>query len=296
MKKVSISSWAIPQPIDQLAAGAKKLGFDGISLGGFPPFGANAKLLDTPDKITTYKRHIQENGIEIADYAIDIWQWDALTQTQEWRSAFTDAIHFAKILDLTDIIRIDTDSAPQLPDGMTYRQVKDFYIKQFKEMAQEAAELNLTIAWEFEPGFIINEPRSVAEVVKAVDEPNFGLCFDTCHAYNVALGLNGIEPDVLEGGILEFIDLVSGYIKLVHVIDADGTLNHDNTSEHVPFGEGKIDFDQVIPALLNQGKYTGDWWAIDLCEWPDAWAVTAKCKKFVDRFNKKYSEVGEGHE
>lgn len=289
MKKVSISSWAIPQPIAELNEGAKKLGFDGISLGGFPPFGPNPESIDTPEKLEAFRKLFTDNNLEVADYAIDVWAYDALTQTSEWRSAFTKAIQFAKKLNLTKIIRLDTCSKPELPVGMTYADVITFYVKNFKEMAQEAAELGLELAWEFEPGFIINEPSKVAEVVKAVNEKNFYLCFDTCHAYNCALGLNGLEPEVLSGGILEFIEMVKGYIGLVHVIDADGTLNHDNTSEHVPFGDGDIDFDEVIPALLSTGQYTGDWWAIDLCEWPNAWEVTEKCKVFVDQFNKKYN-------
>lgn len=288
MKKVSISSWAIPQHIEELCKGAKELGFDGISLGGFAPYGANADLQKTPEEVAAYKKSFADTGLEVADYAIDLWAYDALKQTKEWRAAYTRALKFAKEFAMTDIIRVDTDSKPVVPEGMTYDEVKKFYIKNFKEMAREAAEYGFKVVWEFEPGFIINEPSNIMEVVKGVDEENFSLLFDTCHAHNCALGLNGIEPEVLNGGILEFIEMAKGYIGFVHVIDADGTLNHDNTSEHVPFGDGDINFDKVIPALIEVGEYKGDWWAIDLCEWPDAWGVTGKCKKFVDAFNEKF--------
>lgn len=288
MKKVSISSWAIPQPISQLCEGAKKLGFDGISLGGFPPYGANPDLLDTDEKVEACKKSFTDNGLEVADFAIDVWSYDSLRQTKEWREAFTRQRQFVKKFGLTNIVRLDTCSKPELTDGMTYKEVKQFFIKHFKEMAQEAASLGLKLVWEFEPGFIINEPSNIVEVVKEVNEPNFSLLFDTCHGYNVSLGLNGIEPEVLKGGILEFIEMVKGHIGFVHVIDADGTLNQSNTSEHIPFGEGKINFDEVIPALMEVGGYKGDWWAIDLCECPNAWEVTGKCKEFVDKFNEKY--------
>ena len=56
MKKISLSSWAIPQPLDQLVAGAKKIGYDGISLGGFPPFGAHPDLVDTQAKKDAQRR------------------------------------------------------------------------------------------------------------------------------------------------------------------------------------------------------------------------------------------------
>ncbi|MDD3361233.1 MAG: sugar phosphate isomerase/epimerase [Hespellia sp.] len=288
MKKISISSWAIPQHIDELCKGAKKIGFDGISLGGFAPYGADADLQKTPEEVEKYKKAFIDNGLQVADYAIDLWSYDALTQTGEWRAAYTRALEYAKTFNMTNIIRIDTDSKPELPEGMTYKEVKEFYIKNFKEMAQEAATYGFEVVWEFEPGFILNEPSNIVEVVKKVDEKNFSLLFDTCHAYNVALGLNGIDPEVLDGGIMEFIEMAKGHIGFVHLIDADGTLNHDNTSEHVPFGDGKIDFDEVVPALMDIGGYKADWWAIDLCEWPNAWEVTEKCYEFVNMINQKY--------
>lgn len=288
MKKVSISSWAVPQDIHDLCRGAKELGFDGISLGGFAPYGANGELQKTAGEMEEYKKAFTDNGLEVADYAIDLWAYDALAQTKQWRAAYTGALRYAEKFAMTDIIRIDTDAKPVLPAGMDYADVKDFYVRHFKEMAQEAAEYGFRVVWEFEPGFILNEPSHIIEVVKRVDEDNFSLLFDTCHAYNCALGLNAIEPEALPGGIMDFIRMAAGCIGFVHVIDADGTLNHDNTSEHVPFGEGKIDFDAVIPALMDIGGYRGDWWAIDLCEWPDAWGVAGKCKRFVDDFNRKF--------
>ncbi len=292
MKKISISSWAIPQEMKELTVGAKKMGFDGISLGGFPPYGANQNLLDTDEKLAEYVGYFKDNELEVADYAIDVWAYNALTKTAEWRKAFSECLAFADKLGLTKIIRFDTCAPPKLPEGMTYEEVKAFYIKHFKELSQEAAKYGQQLVWEFEPGFIINEPEHVLDVVKRVDEPNFKLLFDTCHGYNCALGLNAIAPNAaLDGGIMEFIKKANGYIGLVHVIDADGKLNHDNTSEHVPFGDptGLIDFDEIIPALMSEGGYVGDWWAIDLCEWPNAWEVTETCKKFVDRFNRKFS-------
>lgn len=289
MKKISLSSWAIPQPLDQLVAGAKKIGYDGISLGGFPPFGAHPDLVDTQAKKDALVKLFKDSGMEVADYALDMWKYDSLKMTKEWRAEYTRALKLAKELNLTDIMRVDTCTPPVVPMGMTYQEVKDFFVKHFKEMAQEAAALGFKVVWEFEPGFIINEPRNVIELVDRVNEPNFSLLFDTCHAYNCALGLRHIEEGLkLEGGILEFVRMAKDRIGLVHVIDSDGTLNETGTSTHAPFGEGNINFDEVIPAFLHEANYKGDWWAIDLCEWPNAWEVAEDCFKFVDAFNRKY--------
>ncbi|OPZ69608.1 MAG: hypothetical protein BWY81_00360 [Firmicutes bacterium ADurb.Bin467] len=82
--------------------------------------------------------------------------------------------------------------------------------------------------------------------------------------------------------------MAKGRLGLVHLIDSDGTLNDTGTSTHAPFGQGYIDFDEVIPAILNVAGYETDWWAIDLCEWPNAWEVAEECFKFVDLLNRKY--------
>ncbi len=290
MKKISLSSWAIPKPLPELVEGAKKIGYDGISLGGFPPYGAHPDLVDTAEKKEALVKLFKDNGMEVADYALDMWKYDSLKMTDAWRAEYTRTLKLAKELALTKIMRVDTCTPPKLPEGMSYDEVKAFFVKHFKEMAKEAAALGFDVVWEFEPGFMINEPKNVIELVDAVNEPNFSLLFDTCHAYNCALGHRHIEPGMkLEGGMMEFVRMCKDRIGLVHVIDSDGTLDHTGTSTHAPFGDGFIDFDEVIPALLDEAGYKGEWWAIDLCEWPDAWAVAEDCYKFVDKFNRKFS-------
>ena len=117
MKKISLSSWAIPQPLDQLVAGAKKIGYDGISLGGFPPFGAHPDLVDTQEKKDALVKLFRDSGMEVADYALDMWKYDSLKMTEEWRAEYTRALKLAKELNLTDIMRVDTCTPPVVPMG-----------------------------------------------------------------------------------------------------------------------------------------------------------------------------------
>ena len=137
---------------------------------------------------------------------------------------------------------------------------------------------------------MLNKPSEVVEVYKGVAEQNFSLMFDTCHAQMCAV--NGArhmgQKEILKGGIIEFIGMVKDMIGIVHLIDSDNTLHGDETSTHAPFGQGVLNFDEIIPALLNKANYKGDWWEIDLCFWPDAWNATEMCKKFVDGLNAKY--------
>lgn len=297
MKKVSIGSWAYifgeyaknPIPLRTICERLKDLKFDGISLGGFRPH-AHPDDWGTPEKMAELKSMLKDNNLEVADYAADLWSVNAILQREEYLTIFNKNVDFCDKMGF-GIIRVDSDAPPKLPDGMTYDAVKAYYVKLFKECAQIAAKKNLMLIWEFEPGFIINEPKNVVEVAKAVNEPNFKILLDTCHAHmSAVVGANHIEPGcTLKGGIVEFCEMLDGMIGIVHVIDSDGTLNSQNTSTHAPFGLGVINFDEVIPALLDKAHYTTDWWAIDLCEWGDAWESTAMCKDFVDKeINEKF--------
>lgn len=295
MKKVSIGSWAYvfgafkddPVLLPQLAEKLDELDFDGISMGGFAPH-ADPDLYDTPEKREELKELLKKYNLEVADFAADLWSVNALTDPDKWIDLFAKNAEFASDMGFK-VIRVDTGAPPVLPEGMTYEEARAVIVDNFKKISKIAAEYGLDVVWEFEPGFIINEPKYIVQTYEEVNEPNFSILFDTCHGHMSAVeGARHIEPDVLDGGITEFIEMLNGKIGLVHVIDSDGTLNGEGTSTHAPFGLGVIDFDTVIPALLDKGGYKGDWWAIDLCEWPDAWNVTEECKKYVDKINQKY--------
>ena len=108
--------------------------------------------------------------------------------------------------------------------------------------------------------------------------------YDTCHGQMIAVVGARQEGarEVLPGGQLELIERLSGRINHIHLIDSDNTCHkdadgNDETSAHPPFGDGVIDFDAIVPRLAKE-KLPHDWWTIDLCFYPDAWAVTARCK------------------
>ena len=296
VKKVSIGSWAYvfgeyadnPVLLPELCRELNRLKFDGISLGGFKPH-AHPDIYDTPEKKAQLKKLFEDYDLEVAEFAADLWSVDSLKQNEEWLKLFDKNIAFMADLGFR-IIRIDSGTPPILPDNMTYDDVKDFIKDMFRKCARKAAQEGIEVVWEFEPGFMINEPENVIDVVKDVNEPNFKLLFDTCHAHmGAVVGARHIEDGkTLKGGIVEFCEMAKDLIGIVHLIDSDGTLNEAQTSTHAPFGVGVIDFDEVIPALLDRANYKGEWWAIDLCEWPEAWKVTAESKAFVDKINEKY--------
>jgi sugar phosphate isomerase/epimerase len=145
------------------------------------------------------------------------------------------------------------------------------------------------MTWEFEPGFAFNKPSDVLRIIDEVNDDNFGVMYDTCHAHMVAAvgSRQPGEKETLPGGALELAQKLRGKINHIHLIDSDGTLHGEETSTHAPFGDGFLNFDELIPELLLSG-ISHDWWTIDLCFWPDAWTATEKCKRAVDELNKKY--------
>jgi hypothetical protein len=97
--------------------------------------------------------------------------------------------------------------------------------------------------------------------------------------------------ETLPGGEIELLHNLKGKINHLHLIDSDGSLNEHQTSTHNPFGTGHLDFDKLIPELLQAGV-PSDWWCIDLCFWPDAWDVTADSMKFLGGIKKKFASLG----
>ena len=195
-----------------------------------------------------------------------------------------------------DCIRVDTvEPITVIQQGqVTNEKAFERAVKAFDLCAKLAAQRNIRICWEFEPGFPINKPSEILALVDEVrvkrNNPNFGVLYDTCHAHMcAAIGANQIgAKETLPGGALELLEKLKGSISHVHLIDSDGTLNEHNTSTHNPFGTGSLNFDQLIPAIQAAGV-PSDWWCVDLCFWPNAWDVTAQSKKFLDKMREKYA-------
>lgn len=300
MKKIAIGAWAFEEfknPGD-LYRNVKSLGFDGICMGA----NIAPEDYDTDEKKEELKKLIFTNKLQVPEYGIDVYGAHALLDSKEWLRLAKRNIEFADSLGFTRILRVDTGVPPKMPNGMKYSQVKDFYKDAFRIIAEKAKQYGMTVVWEFEPGFILNEPENVIEVVKDVNMNNFKLEFDCCHAYNCAVaGLGSLEEGkTLEGGILEFIKLCKGLIGMVHLIDTDGTvvnvgidIKGENgetaqliTSKHSQFGKGFLNFDEIVPALLHEAEYNGEWWVMDMELTP--FAEVEKNYNFVKALNEKY--------
>ena len=292
--KFSIGTWAYtfgeyadnPITMEEVAQRLGDLKFDGLALGGFKPHG-HYELYPTKEDREKLVKLFSAHNLEINSYAADLWDYPFPTGGDEVAKNYVDA--YDRSLQMCvdcgiPIIRVDTVTETPYPDGFDYDSAWSKVVEMFRECTRKANDENILVVWEFEPGYIFNKPSEIVKMVNAVGMDNFTLQVDTCHVQTCAVvgAHQWGEKEVLKGGQLEFFEMVKGMIGDVHIIDSDNTLHDEHTSTHAPFGEGVIDFEKVVPAIVDAG-YDSEWWTIDLCFWPQAWELTEASKNYCDR-------------
>ena len=300
-KKISIGTWAYafgpyannPVPFDAVVRRCGELGLDGIEIGAFRPHihPEDYPMKADRDRIVALLR---ANNLGVSGLAADFWATPG-PGTKEAKKGDLYFNLFKKNLQLcldlgAPAIRVDTVTPPDKLEGKEREDARKRIVAQWKRCAQVAEEFGIKMVWEFEPGFIFNKPSEVVQIVAEVGHPNFKVMFDTCHAYMCAVvGARQYgRKETLKGGVVQFARMLKGKIGHVHLIDSDGTLHGNETSTHRPFGEGFIKFDEVIPAIVEDAGFHGEWWTIDLCFWPEAWEVTENALKFLKPYAAKY--------
>jgi sugar phosphate isomerase/epimerase len=312
-KRISIGTWAYtigpyassPIDFDTVCTKLKELGFNGLELGAFPPH-PNPGNPNGPDEgwagampeksqRAELKAKMAERGLGFSGIAANLWG-EKLINTDDqskYISEFQRNAEFAKDLGIGGV-RVDCVQPPTIHREVDYDTAFQRVVNTWKTCCDIAADHGLNVTWEFEPGFAFNKPSDILRVHDAVNKPNFGLMYDTCHGQMVGVvGARQEGEKEVFGNQIELIRKLSGRINHIHVIDSDDSCHkdangEDETSAHPPFGLGHLDFDKIMPELLKASRVPHDWWTIDLCFWPDAWNATATCKKFVDGLNAKY--------
>lgn len=121
-------------------------------------------------------------------------------------------------------------------DDLRYGESRMVWLKNsiafWQEFIPRARELGCTIAVE---NIFEKEPSTLRTLLEAVDDPSFRHCFDVGH-------WNMFTTGTLE----EWFAELGPYIAESHIHD-----NHGTADEHLPLGEGAIDFDRVF-GLLKQ--------------------------------------------
>ena len=305
-RKLSIGSWAYifnqekpTNDFHQVVHMLHDLGYDGVELGSF---GVHPTPVSHPTKADRQrlKKDVADHGLEFSGIAVDLWSFkkpgpSIMDETPTpYLAAFLGFTTFAADLGIKTI-RVDSVEPPDFfqTSKMDPKLGLDRVVSVWDKCSKIAKDHGMNVCWEFEPGFVFNRPSEVLKIVDAVrakGNPNFGVLYDTCHAYMCAVvGANQVGgKETLPGGEIELLQKLKGKITHVHLIDSDGSLNEHHTSTHNPFGTGKLNFDKLAPELINCGA-PNDWWCVDLCFWPNAWDVTADSKKFLDKLRQKYA-------
>lgn len=302
MHRTSIGTWAYnigpyeanPIPFDTVGATLAKLGFDGLELGSYNSY-PNPNNTPTQEARAALKEKMRNWGLEFSGLSCDLWSQHLIDTDDQsaYLAEFRKNADFAVDLGIEGI-RVDCVQPPTILDQVDYDTAFKRVTETWKVCVKEAADRGLYVSWEIEPGFAFNKPSDVLRVLDAIPDANFGIMYDTCHGQMIAVvgGRHHGAKETLPGGQLEFIDRLSGRINHIHLIDSDNSFHkdaagHDETSAHPPFGDGVIDFDQIVPRLAKE-KLAHDWWTIDLCFYPDAWKLTERCKLALDELNRKY--------
>jgi sugar phosphate isomerase/epimerase len=287
--KISLGSWAFsfgpwavdPIPFEAIAHRLAEAGYDGIDICGCPPHVTLDKY-STRHSRAQLARFLADEGLGISGYSGDFYSTSPVAPRNE--DAYLDLLkrNVEMCVDIgSPSLRVDTVAAPGSVADNEYEEVFHRIARLWAEGAAFAAPGNVRLVWEFEPGFEFNKPAEVIRMHQEVRHPNFSLLFDTAHAWMCAVvgARQHGKPDLLHGGVEEFLDKLQGRIGAIHLIDSDGTLHHDETSTHRPFGEGLIDFDRLAPKLLSVPNI--DWWTIDMSFWPGSWALVDASRRFV---------------
>jgi sugar phosphate isomerase/epimerase len=312
--KISIGSWAYtigpwaahPVPFDTVLEKLKALRFDGVELGAFPPH-PNPGNPNGPDsewpgampekpQRAELRARMKEIGLEFSGIAANLWG-EKLINTDDpskYIQEFRRNAEFAADLGIP-AVRVDTVQPPTILREIDPRTAMERVVAAWKACCDIAADFGVDVVWEFEPGFAFNKPSEIVRIHDAVDKPNFGLLYDTCHGQMTGVvGARQEGEKEVFASQLEFIRMLDGRIRHIHLIDSDNTCHkddagNDETSAHPPFGLGVLDFETLFPALLRAARLKHGWATIDLCFWPDAWEATASCKQRVDELVARYA-------
>jgi sugar phosphate isomerase/epimerase len=302
-KKLSIGSWAYtfgpytqnPVPFDTVVKRLGELGFDGVEIGAFKP---HIDINDYPMRSDrqAVKGLIAFYGLEVSGLAADFWSHPGpgTNEAQEddrYFKLFKRNLQLA--LDLgSPSIRVDTVGNPEKGvEGVDRQTAWNRIVELWRRCAHVAEDHGVLMVWEFEPGFMFNKPGEIVALVNEVNHPNFKVLFDTCHAHMcAAVGARqpGKKETLGEDGVIKLARMLEGKIGHFHLIDSDNTLHDNETSTHAPFGQGVLDFDRIIPVIMEETGYNGEWFAIDLCFWPEAWEVTENAKRFLAPYLERY--------
>ena len=271
--KLSLGSWAFtfgpfsnePWPFSRVLKFIAEAGYEGVEINGFRPH-PHPDDYNTAAKCKELVNEIEGYSLGISGYAPPFGDVPpAKVDSETYLRAFRKSLIFCENCGI-NTLRIDTVSLPKALPPNEYEARFKCLTKTWHLATKEAAKMSVRVVWEFEPGFWLNKPSEVRRVVEAVGHENFKLLFDTSHAYmGAVIGARQTgNKELLSEGVEEYGRFLGTMVGHFHLIDSDGSLHNNETSTHVAFGQGKIDFTGVLAAMKPVISNL-PWWCVDFC-------------------------------
>jgi sugar phosphate isomerase/epimerase len=298
--KIYMGSWCFtfgferPASLETVIKVLSAFGFDGISVGaGFA--NNHAPVEKFPDKKSRdgLVGLINSYDLEVAGYAPDPYCMPWATGDETFLAAYET--YFGASLSMAadigaPVMRVDPGSFGPLAREADYSAVWDRVVRTFTKQAAMAADLGITLVWEPETGQVFVKPSEIIRLLDQVDSPNFKVSYDFAHAQAIAvLGHNQVQPvEILENGQLEFIKMLRGRIGDVGFNDNDNNTFSNLFGSHLGLGRGILDFDAIVPAIIDSG-FTGPWWGLDTIPmspivWTDAWNGLPTVRELLGKY------------
>lgn len=299
--KISRGSWCLgfgmdPIPsLEQVVDVLSAFKYDGIELAGFFD---HATIEKYPDAASRKKLvdWLSSKNLEIAGYAPGPygdfgrlpWATGGDDVVAEYEKFFEDHLQFCVDCGIT-AMRVDPGDFGPLPRDVDYDKTWDRVVTTFRKHAERGAEAGVTMLWELESGQLFVKPSEAVKLLEDVGHDNLQLMFDVGHVEACCvIAHNQVQPqERLEGGQVEFVKMMAGKIGHMHVCDTDSNTWHNAFGTHLGIGKGVVDFDALIPAVVESG-YTSKWWSVDAIPmtadtWADTWSDRFALDALLDK-------------
>lgn len=149
------------------------------------------------------------------------------------RERFEHVLHLAALIKPTVVV-----CHPGY-DTWRYGEFRDLWFKGSLEMwiplVREAEKIGVTVALE---NLFEEEPDTIERVLKAINSPHFGFCFDTGHWLVFC-----------KGEWEKWINRLGTRMVEIHIHDNDGKVD-----QHLPPGDGKFDFLRFFRVISTQQR------------------------------------------
>jgi sugar phosphate isomerase/epimerase len=269
---VSVGSWAFafgpyephPWSFEKVCRYAAEAGYDGVEINGFRPHPHPDDFVDG-EGLKELSSLLSGFGLGVSGYAPDYRRFPpARVPTKVYTEEIDKARAVCEALEIP-VLRVDTILDPAAVAAEGYEEAFAQLVRSWNTAAERCALSGTALVWEFEPGFWLNRPSEINRLLREVDHPNFGILFDSSHAYTggVMGARQGEDPELVDS-VVTYAEALLPYIRHLHLADSDGTLHDQDTSTHVPLGRGRVDFPGLVRALSPIASRLG-WWCVDLC-------------------------------